>query len=591
VALYHLSAKAISRGSGQSAVAAAAYRSGSELVDERTGQVCDYTRKQAVIHTEIMAPDNAPDWMRDRSQLWNAVEAVEKRKDSQLAREVEVALPRELSREQQLVLVRGFVREQFVEKGMVADFAIHAPKASDGKAQDHSHILLTQRDLIGGGFGKKNRDWNSDELLCHWRKAWADHCNVALERAGSEARVDHRNLKDQGIDRVPTIHLGPAASRMEARGQGSDRGRIQAEIIDLNHMKADLAKQAQAKPRKRRPDVVQKPQEAVRVVPKAVEMVNATPQPPPQGASGPAQAPVATHQPSKAAQRPQWPGTLSRLATAAKAAWETLQDKRALDRYEVKAVSRYHTAEQGSVRVSYHRTDHGLWDKQANKGQGGWVAGLDWRQQRLFGGTRAERQITTAATEVRLLADAAAKKWAEDQRRALEDQRCLEARQKAQAERAEITGFMAEARIMPGKTPGKLAWDWPKSLDQREIDRREALMWEHQPHAKRTLEGLFQAREPDAFRQWNRQAQSHPALRALRRQVEDRTRLLESRSATREEQIRAIRKTNRLAADLPAEARAQVTDPAEADRIDQWAAAHRKSLDIRRKKDRDGYER
>lgn len=165
MAIYHLSAKVISRAGGRSSVAAAAYRTAGRLRDDRQGLEHDYSRKGGVVHSEIMAPDNAPDWMRDRDQLWNAVEAVEKRRDAQLAREIEVALPRELDRGARLELLRGFVQREFVDRGMIADVAIHEGKARDGQSQPHAHVMLTMRELTGEGFGKKDRSWNAPDLL------------------------------------------------------------------------------------------------------------------------------------------------------------------------------------------------------------------------------------------------------------------------------------------------------------------------------------------------------------------------------------------------------------------------------------------
>lgn len=220
MAIYHLRAKVIGRSKGKNAVASAAYRqggysvvamagyrSGSSLTDERTGKTWDYTRKGGVEHTEIIAPDDAPAWALDRSELWNRVEAGEKRKDAQLAREIEISLPRELSADQCIDLVRSYVRTEFVHKGMIADFAIHRPSASDGGEQPHAHIMLTMRSLDGDGFGKKDRSWNGDDLLVHWREAWSVAANAALAEAGQEARIDHRSLKEQGIVREPTPHL------------------------------------------------------------------------------------------------------------------------------------------------------------------------------------------------------------------------------------------------------------------------------------------------------------------------------------------------------------------------------------------------
>ena len=221
---YRLSAQIIKRSDGKSAVAAAAYRAAEHLRDERTGQICDYSRKHGVTHSEILTPDNTPDWMHDRAQLWNAVESVERRRDAQLAREVQLSLPHELTDDQRCDLVREFVSEQFVARGMVADLAIHAPNAAGDERNHHAHVMLTMRELTGDGFGKKARDWNSTDQLAVWREAWAHHQNRVLERHSHEGRVDHRSFEAQGIDREPSSHLGPVASDMERRGKASRIG-------------------------------------------------------------------------------------------------------------------------------------------------------------------------------------------------------------------------------------------------------------------------------------------------------------------------------------------------------------------------------
>jgi ATP-dependent exoDNAse (exonuclease V) alpha subunit len=137
-------------------------------VDGRTGAVHDYTRKSDIRHSEIMAPEAAPEWSLDRPALWSAVEAAERRKDAQLAREAQLALPRELDADRQIALLRSFVRDEFVSRGMVADFSLHDHTGSDG--QPHAHVMLTMRSIDETGFGLKVRDWNSDELLVHWRE-------------------------------------------------------------------------------------------------------------------------------------------------------------------------------------------------------------------------------------------------------------------------------------------------------------------------------------------------------------------------------------------------------------------------------------
>ncbi len=243
MAQYHFAAVLVCRSKGQSAVAAAAYRAGAVLEDERLGKTFDYRRRGGVLHTEIHAPDNTPGWMLDRLQLWNAVEKVEKRKDSQLARSLDIALPHELTFEQNLELVRDFVREQFVSRGMIADIAIHAPGRKGDIRNVHVHILLTTRELTGAGFGAKARDWNRKEELQGWREAWADHANRILEREGFDERIDHRSLSDQGIDREPTTHVGPNAKEMEDRGSPSDRAQQNRDIKAANKMMDRLKKE------------------------------------------------------------------------------------------------------------------------------------------------------------------------------------------------------------------------------------------------------------------------------------------------------------------------------------------------------------
>jgi len=240
MAQYHFAAKIIQRSRGQSAVASAAYRAGELLDDERLGKTFDFRRHLGVVYTDILAPANAPDWMRDRAQLWNAVEKAEKRKDSQLARSLDIALPYELSLDLNIELLRGFVQEQWVDKGMIVDIAIHLPGRTGDIRNVHAHVALTTREITGSGFGRKERDWNAKKELLDWRKAWANHANRILEREGFEERIDHRSLVDQGIDREPTTHVGPAAKEMEQHGMTSDRAQRNRDITAANDNLADL---------------------------------------------------------------------------------------------------------------------------------------------------------------------------------------------------------------------------------------------------------------------------------------------------------------------------------------------------------------
>jgi Ti-type conjugative transfer relaxase TraA len=212
VAIYHLSAKIVTRGAGRSVVAAAAYRAGESLDEDATGMTFDYTRKSGVEHTEILAPEGAPEWVHDRSKLWNAVEAGEKRKDAQLAREIEVGLPVELNADQQLALMRDFVHREFASKGMIADLAIHR----DDLNNPHAHVLLTLRSVNASGFGPKERSWNERSKLLAWRSGWEEMTNQHLARAGYDVRIDHRSLKEQGLGLTPGRKIGVGRERQQS---------------------------------------------------------------------------------------------------------------------------------------------------------------------------------------------------------------------------------------------------------------------------------------------------------------------------------------------------------------------------------------
>ena len=224
VATYRLSAKLISRSEGRSACGAAAYRSGERIVDERTGEVFDYRRRGDVLDREILAPPVAPAWVLNREQLWNAVEAVEKRKDAQVAREIQVSLPHELPLDRQRELLHGWVREQLVERGMVADVAIHAAHKGGDERNVHAHVLLTTRMITYEGFAGKDRSWNDRAVLEEWRTSWERHLNRALDRARIAERVDHRSYAERGIDRDPEPKQGPVATQMERGGRRSHAG-------------------------------------------------------------------------------------------------------------------------------------------------------------------------------------------------------------------------------------------------------------------------------------------------------------------------------------------------------------------------------
>ena len=234
VAIYHFSAKVISRANGSSAVASAAYRSACELNDERLGRSQNFTNKTGVVHSEIMAPEGSPERWQDRETLWNEVEAGEKRKDAQLAREIEFAIPREMSQAQGVELARDFVQTEFVDRGMVADLNVHWDIGPDGLAKPHAHVMLSMREAAPDGFGKKVREWNSTELLTDWREAWAEHVNTRLAELDIDARVDHRTLEAQGIDLEPQHKIGPAGARRLDRGEDAERAVDHRDIARRN---------------------------------------------------------------------------------------------------------------------------------------------------------------------------------------------------------------------------------------------------------------------------------------------------------------------------------------------------------------------
>ncbi|MEG3146536.1 Ti-type conjugative transfer relaxase TraA [Sphingomonas sp. RT2P30] len=223
MAIYHFSAKVISRAAGSSALASAAYRSASRLHDDRLDRTHDFSNKAGVVHSEVMLPDAAPEELGDREKLWNEVEAAEKRIDAQLAREIEFAIPREMTKEQGIELARDFVAREFVDRGMIADLNVHWDVGADGMPKPHAHVMLTMREVGEDGFGKKNRGWNRTDLLEKWRERWSEHVNERLAQLDIDARIDHRSLEAQGIELEPQHKIGPAASRLAAQGLESER--------------------------------------------------------------------------------------------------------------------------------------------------------------------------------------------------------------------------------------------------------------------------------------------------------------------------------------------------------------------------------
>ena len=271
MAIYHFHTSIVKASAGKCAVASSAYMSGEKLYDERLGRTFNYTNKEEVIYTEVILPDNAPRELYDRQALWNEVEKVQNKSNSRYARQFDMALPIELSTKEQIELAKRYVKKNFVDKGMVADFAIH-----EKEGNLHMHVMCTVRGFNKNGTwakmekkvyardkngdkipeidsktgmqkvrvrkGKgeeklwkrvtvKSNDWNSREQLISWRENWAKTCNEYLEE---KDKITHLSFENQGIERVPTIHEGYAARGMEDREELSDRVSENNEIQELN---------------------------------------------------------------------------------------------------------------------------------------------------------------------------------------------------------------------------------------------------------------------------------------------------------------------------------------------------------------------
>lgn len=247
MAIYHLSVKSISRSAGRSVVAAAAYRAGQELTDERQGLTHNYTRKQGVEDAFIVAP-NGVDWALDRNVLWNMAETAEKRKDAKTGREYVLALPAELDADTRKELARDFARELVKRYGVIADVAIHEPGRDGDNRNHHAHVLTTTRTARKDGLGAKTRVLDvastASAEIEHMRGVWAHQVNIALERHQVEQRVDHRSFKRQGKEQEPTQHMGVSATAMERqaareipdREPVTDLGKQNAKIRERNQV-------------------------------------------------------------------------------------------------------------------------------------------------------------------------------------------------------------------------------------------------------------------------------------------------------------------------------------------------------------------
>jgi Ti-type conjugative transfer relaxase TraA len=239
VAIAHLAFKIFSRSHGANAVLKAAYRAGATLHDERLGLTYNYESKTEAVRDGILAPADAPAWVRDREKLWNHIESIEKRRDAQLAREFTVALPIELTLDQQHALLVGYLEREFVSHGMVADYNIHAKEGNP-----HAHVMLSLRSVDKDGFGLKERSWNAQALLKHWRQSWEEHANDALARAGRLERIDMRSYAEQGIA------LTPAPKRFRSRQEaGTDkRDHVQGQLDREDSVRRQNGEKVLARP-------------------------------------------------------------------------------------------------------------------------------------------------------------------------------------------------------------------------------------------------------------------------------------------------------------------------------------------------------
>ena len=265
IALFHFHVTQIKRSAGQSAVAAAAYRSGEKLHSEYYGEDSDYTKKGGVICSEILLPPQAPPPFSDRETLWNAEEKVERGKRAQLAYSFDIALQNEFSMQENIELARHFLLEQYVSRGMVADYAIHQPDKEDGGIQNpHFHVMCPIRPIEPDGkWGNKQRreyvldeqgerirdeagnyvfnavpitDWGKPETLEFWREQWAQLCNTRFAEKGLDCRIDHRSYERQGVEQIPTQHEGPTVRAMEAKGIRTNKGDLNRWIRKTNAM-------------------------------------------------------------------------------------------------------------------------------------------------------------------------------------------------------------------------------------------------------------------------------------------------------------------------------------------------------------------
>ena len=270
----HTHVDIVARSKGHSVIAKAAYNARDKLQDEYYGKTHDYSKKEDLVFSKIFLPEHIPKKFSNREYLWNSVEKIEKSKNSQLARNLLFTLPRELNEQDRIKLISEFIEENFTSKGMIADCNIHNPMASDHEEQPHAHILLTLREIDEKGNWKpkcrkeyildengekvklkngnyKTRkidtvDWNEQDKAEQWRKSWADVTNKYLGENSIQEKVDHRSYERQGIEQIPTIHLGVSATQMEKKGIATDRGNINREIKHQNMILREISRRIKA---------------------------------------------------------------------------------------------------------------------------------------------------------------------------------------------------------------------------------------------------------------------------------------------------------------------------------------------------------
>lgn len=246
MAIYHFSVKTISRSSGRTATASAAYRSGEKIVDYKTGEVHNYSRKSGVLASGIIAPENSPEWAKNREQLWNNAEQSEKRKNSTVAREIVIALPNELDHLEREKMVIDFSNKLIEKHNLIVDYAIHEPSKQGDERNYHAHLLLSTRRLESNGFTEKTREWDDRKsgTVDFWREQWADHTNRYLEKNGISERVSHLSLAEQGIDnREPTKHKGVSATAIERRAKRLAQQATDLRLMDRQRLKMRNAPQ------------------------------------------------------------------------------------------------------------------------------------------------------------------------------------------------------------------------------------------------------------------------------------------------------------------------------------------------------------